>query len=211
MHSASTLGLIIKEVKDLTHEGHKARAVTASVSYATDPSDLWDAITNPERIPRWFSPISGDFHEGGKYQIEGNAGGTIITCDQPKALHLTWEMQGNVSWVMVTLEKDGDKTKLTLQHIAPITPDAEAFWDQYGPGAVGVGWDLSLLALDQYVRTGVQVNTPENLEKLQSAEGVEMIKVSSRGWRDASIAYGTAVEKADAAEAATTAFYTGAG
>ena len=37
-----------------------------------------DALTDPERIGRWFLPISGDFRLGGRYQFEGNAGGKIL-------------------------------------------------------------------------------------------------------------------------------------
>ena len=39
--------------------------------------DVWDACTNPERIPRWFLPVSGELKEGGQYQLKGNAGGTV--------------------------------------------------------------------------------------------------------------------------------------
>jgi hypothetical protein len=42
-----------------------------SQSYDTDQDDLWDAVTNIERIPRWFLPISGDLKVGGSYQLEG--------------------------------------------------------------------------------------------------------------------------------------------
>ena len=49
--------------------------------YAAAVGDVWDACTNPERIPRWFVPVSGDLRLGGRYQIEGNASGTIERCD----------------------------------------------------------------------------------------------------------------------------------
>ncbi|MGA6219863.1 hypothetical protein ACPESV_05930 [Streptomyces umbrinus] len=39
-------------------EGH---VVTLSQTYDTTVEDLWDACTNPERIPRWFLPVTGDF------------------------------------------------------------------------------------------------------------------------------------------------------
>ena len=32
----------------------------------------------PERIPRWFLPVSGDLRLGGRYQLEGNAGGEVL-------------------------------------------------------------------------------------------------------------------------------------
>jgi uncharacterized protein YndB with AHSA1/START domain len=54
----------------------EARVVTISRTYDTDVDDLWDAVTNPQRIPRWFLPITGDLQVGGRYQLEGNASGT---------------------------------------------------------------------------------------------------------------------------------------
>ena len=54
-------------------------------SYDADVADVWDACTNPERIPRWFLPISGDLRLGGRFQLEGNAGGEIKECDPPNA------------------------------------------------------------------------------------------------------------------------------
>lgn len=53
-------------------------AVSLTRTYDADVDDVWDALTNPERLPRWFSPVTGDFRVGGAYQIEGNAGGQIL-------------------------------------------------------------------------------------------------------------------------------------
>jgi hypothetical protein len=39
--------------------------------YPASQSDLWDAVTNADRIPRWFLPVSGDLRLGGHYQLEG--------------------------------------------------------------------------------------------------------------------------------------------
>ena len=50
----------------------EARTLTISRVYDTGIEDLWDACTNPERIPRWFLPVSGDLELGGRYALEGN-------------------------------------------------------------------------------------------------------------------------------------------
>ena len=49
-------------------DGGEVRVLTASRVYQTDQTDLWDACTNPERIPRWFMPVSGDLKVGGRYR-----------------------------------------------------------------------------------------------------------------------------------------------
>jgi uncharacterized protein YndB with AHSA1/START domain len=47
----------------------EARCVIVAQTYAAPIEQVWDAITNPERIPRWFLPVSGDLRLGGRYQI----------------------------------------------------------------------------------------------------------------------------------------------
>ena len=200
-----------RSVRSLEWEGQPARAVVMRRSYPTDLADLWDAVTDPERIRRWFLPISGELREGGSYQLEGNAGGTILECREPRHLALTWEMNGQVSWVKVTLEQAGEEAaRLTLEHIAHDNEAGQAFWDQFGPGAVGVGWDLGLSALTVYLRTGERPMPEGENEWVKTRHGRDFVEVCSAGWRDASIAFGTDVEAAKAAADRTTAFYTGA-
>ena len=67
----------------------EARTVTIRRTYAADQADVWDACTNPDRIPRWFLPVTGDLQVGGRYQLEGNAGGTVETCDPPDGFTAT--------------------------------------------------------------------------------------------------------------------------
>ena len=76
------LSAVERSVSALERGGQPARAVTLSRIYLTTVDDLWDAVTNPERIPRWFLPISGDLEAGGRYQLEGNAGGVIEACER---------------------------------------------------------------------------------------------------------------------------------
>lgn len=203
--------MVVRKVEDVTHEGQPARAVVATRDYATGIDDLWDAITDKARIPRWFAPVEGDLELGGRYQIKGNAGGTVTACDPPRRFALTWEFGGGMSWVEVELTQAGEATRLTLRHIAPLDDKSEEFWDKFGPGAVGVGWDLSLLGLAWHLETGepVQERFAEESWPL-SDEGKAFATTSSDGWTAASIAYGTAEDAATRAGASTTAFYTGA-
>ena len=128
-----------RSVSSLERDGQPARAVTLSRSYPTTVEDLWDALTRGERIARWFLPISGDLELGGRYQLEGNAGGVIRTCERPAHLALTWEFGGDVSWVEARLSDDGaGRARLTLTHTALLSPH----WDEYGPGATGVDFEV---------------------------------------------------------------------
>jgi uncharacterized protein YndB with AHSA1/START domain len=92
-----------RRIGSRTLEAGTARALTISRVYDTPLEDLWDACTNPERIPRWFLPISGDLRPGGHYELEGNASGTIERCDAPHRLDATWEYGGQISWIELRL------------------------------------------------------------------------------------------------------------
>jgi uncharacterized protein YndB with AHSA1/START domain len=186
----------------------EARTVTVSRVYDTDVDDLWDACTNPERIPRWFLPVSGDLRVGGHYQLEGNASGKIERCDPPTEFAATWEYGGEVSWIEVRLSAEPDgRTRFELEHIAHVDDER---WTEFGPGAVGVGWDTGLLGLALYLESGQAVDPRESMAWLVSDEGREFVTLSSDSWYEASVAAGTDPTEARAAADRTTAAYTAA-
>lgn len=169
--------------------------------------ELWDALTNAARIPKWFLPISGDLRAGGSYQFEGNAGGEILACEPPERVALTWRMHGDVSWVTVTLsEMPEGRTEVRLEHLAQFPQE---FWEEFGPGAVGIGWDQALYGLEEHFSPAPTV-VPETAEAwIASDEGKDFARRSSAAWCEASIALGTDREAAQAAADRVTAFYTG--
>lgn len=198
-------GLVAREVRTAERDGTTTKVVVARRTYPTDQADLWDAVTNAERIPRWFLPVSGDLTVGGRYQLEGNAGGVVERCDAPDSFAVTWEMGDNVSWLTVTLRTADGGTTLELAHEAEISP----FWDEYGPGAVGVGWDLGLLGLGLHVESdGVPVDPAEFATFTFSPEGIEFVRRSTTGWGDAAIGDGDDELAARSAAERTFTFYT---
>ncbi|MGO9887223.1 MAG: SRPBCC family protein [Solirubrobacteraceae bacterium] len=128
------------ELRDVpAHVVELRRALHAPVG------DVWDACTNPERVRRWFLPLSGELRPGGSFQLEGNAGGTITICEPPHRLELTWQF-GDTEPSLVSLElvsAGEDTTELVLRHTVP----DDDHWAQFGPGAVGVGWEGALTGL----------------------------------------------------------------
>jgi uncharacterized protein YndB with AHSA1/START domain len=91
----------------------EARVVTVARSYGAPLEDVWDACTNAERIPRWLLPVSGELRLGGRYQLEGNAGGVIERCDPPRGFTATWEYGGEVSWIELRLTPTTSPTSTT--------------------------------------------------------------------------------------------------
>jgi uncharacterized protein YndB with AHSA1/START domain len=150
---AAMVGAVERTVRNVERDNRTARAVVATRVFEATRDDVWDALTTKERIERWFMPIEGELKLGGHFQLKGNAGGDILLCDAPKHLAITWAMgPGEPSWVDVHLDELGpEQTRLRLEHVAFVP---EEFWDKYGPGAVGVGWELGLLGLYLHLRTG---------------------------------------------------------
>ena len=199
------LGALERSVSSLERDGKPARAVTLSRGFATTAEDLWHAVTNRERIPRWFLPIGGELELGGRYQLEGNAGGVVTACERPLHFAVTWEFGGDVSWVEVRLSDDGaGGARLTLTHTALLSEH----WSEYGPGAVGVGWEMGLLGLALHLAQPAAPK-PDEAAFAASRDGRAFITGSSEAWGRAAVEAGTNPDAARAAAKRTTAFYTG--
>jgi uncharacterized protein YndB with AHSA1/START domain len=203
---AHQINAVRREVGSRVMEAGEARTTVISQTYDATIDDLWDACTNPERIPRWFLPVTGDLRLHGRYQLEGNAGGTIEQCDPPKGFAATWEYGGEVSWIEVRLTPEsGERTRFELEHIAHV----DDRWAEFGPGAVGVGWDLAVVGLTLHLASGGGAVDPAEVAAwTASADGKAFVTASSERWRDASIAAGTDPAEATAAAERTTAAYT---
>lgn len=199
------ISAVRRTLGDRVLEGKEARVLTISQVYDTDVDDLWDACTNPERIPRWFLPVSGELKVGGKYQFEGNAGGTVERCDPPKSFAATWEFGGNVSWIEVRLTPEGDGTRFELEHVAHV----DERWDEFGPGAVGIGWDGALVGLVLHLRTpGTAVDPEAAMAWMMSPDGIRFMTASGEAWYEADVAAGADPEQARAAADRTLKAYT---
>lgn len=184
------------------------RAVTGTSlslrrTYDAPVEDVWYAVTNAERLPRWFLPVAGDLRVGGRFQVQGNASGTIESCDPPHAFAATWEFGGQVSRISVTLAPRDDGTELTLEHHVP----EDDHWRQFGPGAVGVGWDMGLMGLGRHLASGEAVDPAEAMAWFGSPAGREFVTASAQAWGEAHAADGVDAEEARAAAERTLAAY----
>ena len=114
-----------------------------------------------------------------------------------------------MSWIEVRLmARPEGGTQLVLEHIAYVDDER---WAEFGPGAVGVGWDMGFVGLTVHLSSGRSLDPQEGMAWAASAEGRDFMTLASQRWCDASIAAGT--DRADARAAAdrTIAAYTGTG
>jgi len=204
---AAAIGATAREVCNLERDGKPAAAIVASRTYATGIEDLWEAVTTKERLARWFSPVSGDFRPGGRFQIENNAGGEISVCEPPRTLDITWEFSGNVSWVSVRLYAAGNgHARLELTHLYVVDSEWE---EKYGPGAGGVGWDLGLAGLALHVSGEVTAPVEASGEWFASQNYRDLVDACAKAWGEAHISSGAPADEARAAAARTAAFFKG--
>ena len=156
--------------RDETHRelrgADDARTLLVRRRYDAAVEDVWDACTDPERLNRWFLPVTGELRPGGRFSVQGNANGEILHCDPPRVLRVTWEYgERPASQVELRLadaaDADAAATVLELEHSAiardievgggridPILNDAAS-----GLWGIGTGWELPLsIGLERYLR-----------------------------------------------------------
>ena len=201
-----------RRVGSRTLPAGQARVVTVARTFAAPVDDVWDACTNPERIPRWFLPITGDLRVGGRYQLEGNAGGVVERCDPPGGAGVpgfvaTWEFGDQVTGIEVRLTPGpGGHTLLTLDHVGHVD---DAFWAEFGPGAVGIGWESGLLGLAGHLGAPGVPTPDQGPAWMASDAGRAFVTRSAAGWSAAHVAGGGDPVAARESADRTVAAYTG--
>jgi uncharacterized protein YndB with AHSA1/START domain len=205
------INAVARQVGTRVLDSGQARVVTLGRTYPVPIEDLWDACTSADRIARWFLPVHGTLAVGERFQLEGNAGGTVTRCDPPRGFDATWEFGDQVSWIELRLTAvSAQATRFELDHIAHVDDD---LWAQFGPGAVGIGWDTGLLGLGQHFAAEAAGTEALDASRgpawLASDEGHAFIAASSEAWHAASLAAGTPAADARAAADRVASAYTG--
>jgi uncharacterized protein YndB with AHSA1/START domain len=125
--------------------------------YDTDIDDLWSAITDPDRLARWFGEVDGELSQRGEFRLRiadaGERTGQVETCEPPQRLVVTTREtdesyrkgQGvppfDAVWE-ITLTADGDRTILVLE-VKGMPLDKIAFY--------GAGWQIHAENLAAYL------------------------------------------------------------
>ncbi|MFI9009276.1 SRPBCC domain-containing protein [Actinosynnema sp. NPDC053489] len=185
----------LKAIHRRVEDGDDTVAVLLRRTYDADAADVWDAVTDPDRLRRWFLPVTGDLREGGNFQLEGNAGGDILTCEPPKLLRVTFG--GETSVVELRLTEDGERTAVELEHTVP----KEMARSGAGALYVGPGWDGALLGLALHL-AGEDVGDPVAAAGTREVQEFNLGSIDA--WAAAVLASGSATA-ADLEAAVTTA------
>ena len=124
---------------EITPDGDRA-TVTLRRRFDTSAEDLWAALTEPERLARWFGaaatvrPGAGGRVELRWEQPEQWVRGDILTWRPPELLEYEWHFPGeSESVVRFELTPDGDGCLLTLTHrrLGPAGSGYAPAWHAY--------------------------------------------------------------------------------
>uniref|UniRef100_A0AAU3H127 SRPBCC family protein n=1 Tax=Streptomyces sp. NBC_01401 TaxID=2903854 RepID=A0AAU3H127_9ACTN len=203
------IGRVHREVGTRRVASQEAGTVLLRRTFDADAAEVWDAVTSPERIARWFLPVTGEFRVGGTYQLEGNAGGEILECVRQERLRVSWVFGPDPGFSQVEVHltpQDAGRTVFELEHVSVVP---EEFRSQYGPGAVGIGWDLALLGLGWHL-AGDGISPQDAVEWQNSPEAQAFVARSGEEWGRAFAASGADPDTVAATTVATIEFYTGA-
>src|SRR4051812_6306127 len=84
--------------------------------------EVWSALTQPERLARWYGGIEGDLRMGGGYRARLHASGwegtgRVEACERPRRFVVVSKALNEAKEVSteVTLAADGDQTALVVE------------------------------------------------------------------------------------------------
>lgn len=192
MNIASQINEVLRRVEF----DDEQNAIILTQNFPTTPGDLWDACTNPERLARWFEPVTGELHRGGRYRLsDSGTVGTIETCNAPRSLTITWEHGDDVSRVTASIEEHAAGVSvLTVRHSGV----SNEYWRQYGPAGGGGGWDAGFFGLAMHL-DDPRVDLDAVYRAMGSEEGAEFARRASEEWSSAHQKAGAPKRVAEAA------------
>jgi uncharacterized protein YndB with AHSA1/START domain len=130
----------------------EARVAVFRRSFDAPIEDVWDACTNPERLARWYTTVTGDLRVGGTFQQTNMGSGRIVRCEQPHLLTLSLGQHGADEIELRLRAGDGGATTLELQHATTLDQHeigGEMFDAIY---CMGGGYYPRFVALDRLLR-----------------------------------------------------------
>lgn len=164
---------------ELIHEtlpAGPARTAVFKRAYDAPIDDVWDACTDPERLARWYVPVTGELRRGGTITQAMMGTGVISECEAPHRLVLS--LEGGVDRITIELEARADGgTNLVLQHATTLDSHVINGETYDAVFCMGGGYYPRLLALDSYLRGTL----PDDYDTLTFFEREDMRPVIARG------------------------------
>jgi uncharacterized protein YndB with AHSA1/START domain len=95
--------------------------VTREIVFPASPDEVWQALTDPDRLEEWFAnDVELDARPGGAGVFRWEDGeeqhATVVVADQGERLVLDWDEEGEVEFVLEEVE---DGTRLLVRETSP--------------------------------------------------------------------------------------------
>jgi uncharacterized protein YndB with AHSA1/START domain len=95
--------------------------ITREVDLPVPPDEVWEALTEPERLEEWFAnDVELEVRPGGAGVFRWENGeerhATVRVADEPERLVLEWDDEGEVE---ITLAETEEGTHLTVRETSP--------------------------------------------------------------------------------------------
>jgi len=141
-----------------------AGVVRVEERYATDIDDLWSALTDPDRLARWYGQVDGELGLGGEFRMYVDASGwegtgRVEACEPPRRLMVTTKelSESFRKTVEATLTSEDDHTVLVIE-VRGMPLDKIAFF--------GAGWQIHTEDLAAYLAGGERGDTKARWDEL---------------------------------------------
>ncbi len=135
------------------------RVLNKSIYLKASKADVWDYLTQPDKLAKWFHPPKTPLQEGEKLEMFGAESGDlliwgkVIKADPPDYLEYTFtvgpmgEATSTVKW---HLSEVAGGTRLTLEH-SGLPAAAEAFDLTL---ALDKGWEDHMARMREHLHDG---------------------------------------------------------
>lgn len=164
-----------------------ARTILMRRWYGAAIGEVWHSCTDPERVARWFMRPEGDLRVGGRFVLEGGAGGEVRRCEPPRLLAASLVYGSRpADEVELRLAPQAGGTVLELEH-ASVTTHVEVGGRMVdvllndpdsGLWGLGAGWEMCLVALDALLRDSL----PERATRRGATGAASLADQSGQAW-----------------------------
>ena len=133
-------------------ESGPARVAVFTRTYPTTVEDLWDACTDPARLSRWYTTVTGDLRLGGRFEQANMGAGTVVRCEAPHRLTVSLGGGADEIDVTVTAGPEDGTAQLQIAHATTIDRHTIGGEEYDAVFCMGGGYYPRLSALDQLLR-----------------------------------------------------------
>ena len=145
--------------------------------------EVWEALSNPEHLAAYFARPTGDLRLGGEYTLPDGSHGSILRCDPPRLLTVSWVRERHpMAELEFRLSAEEKHTRLELRYASvrkrfAVTAEGSGEW------GAGAGWEFFLDDLESYLQGNVPEEAPGVVDRnILEGERLELFEVRNHRW-----------------------------